>query len=301
MCKLRSAVYRHNQRHRREVSQRYTPRSLPAHLDLDKFLTMPFAGDFYYCGLWTTVNKKHGIMAASVSIRKELWLKIGKDGEARHKKAKVKNDNFYAVFFVYNYPMPERTIEWSGCKVNAEPILDPQEAMRLAEQEVRACVESGKWARTDQKSWLTANYKVILGYTNGTGEEILLFSKRQRSYKKANALRTRLIVWLINHGKRLLHLLPDRTFLKVSPHVLSYNHKGMYRGSGDCSDLMRSIKEDGQMNPILISKKGKVIAGFRRYFCTLALGIDVFAQVTDEDALLASIRQNRRIECCIHE
>lgn len=143
----------------------------------------------------------------------------------------------------------------------------------------------------------TGSYKVWLEYTNSNGEGVTLFSRRQRSYKKADALRTRLIVFLINHGKRLFHMLPTdprRSFVKVSPHVLSYDRKMMYRGSGDCTDLLLSMRSMGQFNPILIDTKGKVIAGLRRYFCALALGKDILVQVSQNPIREAYMENQHR-------
>ena len=62
---------------------------------------------------------------------------------------------------------------------------------------------------------------------------------------------------------------------------------------GSLKELIADIKERGQLSPILISPRGHILDGARRYYAIKALKhINIFCRVVTEDVLFARLMDN---------
>lgn len=114
----------------------------PEHLDYQRFSTVLRAGDFWYAQLWNR-NPAAAHQGSCIQIRKEVWCSVGPDGETKRKKSDLSDTCMYAVYFVYNMAMHERTVPDHGCKVNKEPFFTLAEA--LAQAKIEAQAARPKW------------------------------------------------------------------------------------------------------------------------------------------------------------
>ncbi len=81
-----------------------------------------------------------GSRASSIVIRKEIWINIGTHPEVSKDRIQ------YPVFFVYNSIDPSKAHSiYAGCCVNAEPIFDFGQALKIAKEHEAMARQSGKW------------------------------------------------------------------------------------------------------------------------------------------------------------
>lgn len=73
-----------------------------------------------------------------------------------------------------------------------------------------------------------------------------------------------------------------KNFVKLSEVVLATNYSRTY-GVGDCRELADSLTEQGQLQPVLISKDGFLALGFRRFAAAKLLEWErIWAEVSDK-------------------
>lgn len=118
------------------------PRCKKIHSYEEVFATELVPDTYSVVYLWSP----DGSQGSTIIIRKEIWLNIGD-----RIKGVPKGCCQFPVFFIYNYLDPSRACSPdSGCRVNAEPILDFKRALRIARRHEVEARASGKWVETEE-------------------------------------------------------------------------------------------------------------------------------------------------------
>ncbi len=119
------------------------PRCKKINLEVQQFATELVTDQMITTVLW----EPDGNHAATIMIRKEIWLNMGRFPEI------PKNQTFFPVFHVYNSLDPSKAFDPanSGYRVNPidRPYLKINEAMKIAEQMEAEALESGNWVRVE--------------------------------------------------------------------------------------------------------------------------------------------------------
>lgn len=121
------------------------PRCKTIHSELDRFATELKPDDYTLALLW----KPDGSQAASIVIRKEVWLNTGPRDFPGIPSDQLK----FPVFHLYNYLDPSTAITpTSGCRVNDpnEPFVKFQDALTMGLALEKRALQSRQWVHAHE-------------------------------------------------------------------------------------------------------------------------------------------------------